>query len=80
VKPTLITSNDGIQVGLAMFRYQMLKIPTHLYSHQRAEAVLRTMSKNGFQHVFQDWQTHWAKCIQLNGDYFEKDHIKLDSA
>jgi hypothetical protein len=47
---------------------------------KRAEAVLKTMSKNGFQHVFQDWQTRWAKCIQLDGDYFEKDHIKLDSA
>jgi hypothetical protein len=47
---------------------------------KRAEAVLKIMSKNVFQHVFQNWQTHWAKCIQLDGDYFEKYHIKLDSA
>lgn len=45
---------------------------------KKAEAVLKSMSQNGFQHVFQEWQTRWAKCIQLNGDYFEKDHTNLD--
>ena len=38
------------------------------------EAVLKNLSKNGFQHAFADWQKRWDKCIASNGDYFEKDH------
>ena len=39
-----------------------------------AEAVLKDLSKKGFQHVFADWQKRWDKSISSNGDYFEKDH------
>lgn len=39
---------------------------------KKAEMVLKMWSKNGFQHIFQDWQTHWAKCTQLDGDNFKK--------
>ena len=39
-----------------------------------AEAVLKDLSKNGFQHVLADWQKRWDKYIASNGDYFEKDH------
>lgn len=39
-----------------------------------AEAILKNLSKNGFQHVFEDWQKRWDKCIAFMGDYFEKDH------
>ena len=43
-----------------------------------AEAILKTLSKNGFQHVFADWQKRWDKCIAFNGDYFEKDHQRYE--
>ena len=39
-----------------------------------AEAVLKDLSKNGFQHVSADWQKHWDKCTASYGDYYEKDH------
>ena len=39
-----------------------------------AEEVLKDLSKNGFQHVFADWQKRWDKCFASSGDYFEKDH------
>lgn len=36
------------------------------------------MPNNGFKHVFQEWQIHWAKCIEVNGGYLEKDYMKVD--
>ncbi len=38
------------------------------------EAILKRLSKPGFELVFLDWQRRWKKCIALNGDYFERDH------
>jgi len=37
------------------------------------EANLKRLSKNGFQHVFLEWQRRWKKCILLEGEYIERD-------
>lgn len=42
-----------------------------------SEAVLKDLSKNGLRHVFEDWKTRMKKCIQVGGDYFEKDHVPV---
>ena len=43
-----------------------------------SEAILKDLSKNGLQHVFEDWKKRWDKCIACNRNYFEKDHQYLD--
>ena len=42
------------------------------------QAILKRMSKNGFQHVFEKWQERWAKCIRLNGEYLEGARVEND--
>lgn len=34
---------------------------------------LRTLARDGLQHVMGAWMTRWDKCIQSKGSYFEKD-------
>jgi histone-lysine N-methyltransferase SETMAR len=36
-----------------------------------AEAILKRLSQNGFQHVFESWQKRWDRCIVARGEYFE---------
>lgn len=38
-------------------------------------AVLKTISKNGFYNVFQDWQTRWGNSLQIHGKHFEKYYV-----
>ncbi len=34
-----------------------------------AETAFKHLAQNGFQHVFDEWQMCWAKCVAFNG-YF----------
>jgi histone-lysine N-methyltransferase SETMAR len=36
------------------------------------QAILKSIARDGLQHVFQEWRERWTKCIQTNGCYFEK--------
>ena len=42
---------------------------------KKNEAILNDLTKNDLHHVFEEWQQHCKKCIQLGGEYFEKDHV-----
>jgi [histone H3]-lysine36 N-dimethyltransferase SETMAR len=42
------------------------------------EAILKGITKIGLHHVFEDWKLRMKKCIQMNGEYFEKDHVDID--
>jgi hypothetical protein len=35
--------------------------------------VLVTLREQNFQHAFQQWQRHWNRCADAQGDYFEGD-------
>lgn len=45
---------------------------------KKSEAILKDLTKNGLQHVFKDWQRRYKKCIEVGGDYFEKDHVNIE--
>jgi hypothetical protein len=34
---------------------------------------LEALSQQEFQKCFQQWQHHWAKCVAVQGEYFEGD-------
>jgi hypothetical protein len=34
---------------------------------------MRQRSWEAFQKCFQQWKEHWAKCVELQGAYFEGD-------
>ena len=38
-----------------------------------SQQVLNTLTPADFSECFQKWQTHWDRCIQAQGDYFEGD-------
>ena len=38
-----------------------------------ATAEMNTIPKEDFQRYFQQWKVRWAKCVQAQGAYFEKD-------
>lgn len=42
------------------------------------EAILKRLAKNGFQHVFEEWQKRWKKCIALQSDYIEREKVEID--
>ena len=35
--------------------------------------ALRTVTRDGLQHVFRTWMERWGKCIKVKGSYFEKE-------
>ena len=35
--------------------------------------ALRTVTRDGLQHVFGTWVERWDKCIKAKGSYFEKE-------
>ena len=35
--------------------------------------ALRTVTRDGLQHVFRTWVERWGKCIKAKGSYFEKE-------
>jgi hypothetical protein len=40
---------------------------------QESQYVLGMLQKQDFQHVFQQWQRRWNRCVAAQGDYFEGD-------
>ncbi|GFV57676.1 mariner Mos1 transposase [Trichonephila clavipes] len=40
---------------------------------QNSTQQLRAISKSEFQKCFEDWKHRWAKCVTVNGTYFEGD-------
>ena len=38
-----------------------------------SQNVLGRLREQDFQHVFQQWQRHWDRCVAAQGDYFEGD-------
>ena len=45
---------------------------------KKSEAIIKDLTKNGLHHVFEEWQQRCKKCIQLGGEYFEKDHVNIE--
>ncbi len=39
---------------------------------------LKALTVEEFQDCFQQWERHWAKCIELEGNYFEGGRIDFD--
>jgi hypothetical protein len=40
---------------------------------QNATAEMNTIPKEAFQKCFQQWKHRWAKCVEAQGAYFERD-------
>ena len=45
---------------------------------KKSEAILKDLAENGLRHVLEEWQQRCKKCIQLGGEYFEKDHVNIE--
>ncbi len=39
--------------------------------------VLKALTKEDFQSCFIKWKRRWKKCIRVDGEYFEGDHIDV---
>ena len=39
--------------------------------------ALRTVTRDGLQHVFRTWVERWDKCIKAKGSYFERNELDL---
>ncbi len=39
---------------------------------------LKALTLEEIQDCFQQWERRWAKCIELEGNYFEGDRIDFD--
>jgi hypothetical protein len=44
--------------------------------HRESQNVLGTLREQDFQHVLQQWQWLWDRCVAAQGDYFEGDATK----
>jgi hypothetical protein len=40
---------------------------------EQSLTVLHAIPKSQFQRCFQQWQKHWFRCINSEGEYFEGD-------
>jgi len=40
---------------------------------RESQNVLGTLREQDFQHMFQQWQRRWDRCVAAQGDYFEGD-------
>ncbi len=40
---------------------------------------LKELTVEEFQNFFQQWERRWAKCIELDGNYFQGDRIDFDN-
>jgi hypothetical protein len=40
---------------------------------RESQNVLCMLREQDFQHAFQQWQRHWNRCVDAQGDYFEGD-------
>jgi hypothetical protein len=40
---------------------------------RESQNVHGTLREQDFQHVFQEWQRRWDRCVTAKGDYFEAD-------
>lgn len=49
------------------------RFQTELHAVKALEAILKRLSKDGFCHVFEQWQHRWDKVIALQGEYIERD-------
>lgn len=68
-----LAPNDFFLYPQAKRELKGRRFPTAAAAVKALEAVLKVLSKNGFEHVFQEWQRRWTKCVALNGDYLEGD-------
>ncbi|CAK9833986.1 Protein GVQW3 [Anthophora retusa] len=44
----------------------------------KSKTALMDIPKIEYQRCFEDWIKRWRKCIAVDGEYFEGDHIDLD--
>ncbi len=45
---------------------------------QATTNFLKALTVEEFEDCFQQWERRWAKCIELEGNYFEGDRIDFD--
>jgi hypothetical protein len=38
-----------------------------------SQDVLNALTRTDFQQCFRSWKSHWNRCINAEGDYFEGD-------
>ncbi len=46
--------------------FETLQVPLGV-----AETAFKNLVRNGFKHIFNEWQRRSAKCVALNGEYLE---------
>ena len=59
-------------------KLQVIRFETSEAVLKKSEAILKDLTKNGLHHVFEEWQQRSKKCIQLGGEYFEKDNVNIE--
>lgn len=68
-----LAPNDFFLYPQAKKELKGRRFPTAAAAVKKLEAILKVLSKEGFEHVFKEWQRRWNKCVALNGDYLEGD-------
>jgi len=44
----------------------------------KSQDMMKTLTRNDFQQCFRSWKSHWDRCINAEGDYFEGDGGKCN--
>jgi len=73
-----LAPNDFFLYPQAKMELKGRRFQTTIAAIKALEAILKVLAKEGFEHVFKEWQRRWDKCVALNGDYLEGDtSVKL---
>src|SRR5436190_4438061 len=68
-----LAPNDFFLYPQAKKELKGRRFPTTIAAIKALEAILKVLAKEGFEHVFEEWQRRWKKCVALKGDYLEGD-------
>jgi hypothetical protein len=71
-------SPDLVPCNFFLFLKMKLQLKSRCFDRVKeirweSQNVLGMLRKQDFQHVFQQWQRRWDRCVAAQGDYFEGD-------
>ena len=68
-----------------LFLFQKVKLTVNEHHFESTENIQRSVKQalnyipqNAFQDCYKEWQHCWKGCVQVQGMYFEGDHILID--
>jgi hypothetical protein len=76
--PHLPYSSDLALCDFFLFQKMKLQLKGRCFHRveeiqRESQYVLGMLREQDFQHVFQQWQLRWDRCVAAQGDYFEGD-------